>query len=487
MGDYCLTTGATGACYSTSNSADEPDLEMAGVLSTDGAVIRDGSVVVVGDGSGVVSPGPDGSTTSVGPSSEGGGSDVSTVNACVSAQTQFGNTAQGDSNPGFTSGVGVQAGDDLLIFSSYSTPGTDAGTSGEGGASSDAGSVNVVYVQAFDASTASSLGPAQPLFGVPSGSGFVLESAAVAPTGQIAIAFNYGGAYTFEAGSGSQAALYAAFLGPSADAGSVGVSLQRIVELENGTITGQPHIIWSAAAGAFIFSWEYLDSGAWFIGTKNFLPSGQGAGGADPVPTDTSADNVHNYYYGAEQGSIAAGPTFRGMAFESDSTLSPTLTILDLNGNAVGGPVRIATVNDSLGWQTVAAVADGLVYLYSNANAVSELFVPISGDAGAALSDASDAGFSGFTFTGVGAFDVHAISDDVSGPGGVGAAMLYPDGLSFSYVNADGTTHVGPSSVIAHTYAAGDVFNISNFRGSFAVSLYSTATQSTQMAASGCR
>jgi hypothetical protein len=153
----------------------------------------------------------------------------------------------------------------------------------------------------------------------------------------------------------------------------------------------------------------------------------------------------------------------------------------------VGGPVRIATINDSLGWQTVAAVADGLVYLYSNANAVSELFVPISGDAGAALSDASDAGFSGFTFTGVGAFDVHAISDDVSGPGGVGAAMLYPDGLSFSYVNADGTTHVGPSSVIAHTYAAGDVFNISNFRGSFAVSLYSTATQSTQMAASGCR
>jgi hypothetical protein len=486
MGDYCLTTGATGACYSASNSVDEPDLEMAGVLSGDGAVIRDGSVVVVGDGSGVSSLGPDGSSTSIGPADDGGGSDVTSVNTCVSAQTQFGNTVQGDSNPGFTSGVGARAGSALLIFSGYSASGADGGTIGDGGASVDAGFVNLVYVQAFDASTARSLGPAEPLFSAPSGAGFVLESAAVAPTGQIAIAFSYGGPYAFEAGGSSQAALYAAFLGPSVDAGEAGLSLQRTVALENGPITGQPHIIWSASMGAFVFSWEYLNVNAWFVGTKNFLPDGEAAGGADPVPTDTPGDNVHNYQYGLEQGSVAAGPNFLGMAFQSDSNLAPMLTILDLSGNAVGSPVQIAPINNSIGWQTVAAVADGLVYLYSNGNAVSERFVAISGDAGAASLDASDAGLSGFTFAGIGALDVHAISDDVSGPGGVGAAMLYPDGLSFSYVDADGATHVGPSSVIAHTYAPGDVFNISNFRGSFVVSLYSAATQSTQVAASGC-
>jgi hypothetical protein len=41
-------------------------------------------------------------------------------------------------------------------------------------------------------------------------------------------------------------------------------------------------------------------------------------------------------------------------------------------------------------------------------------------------------------------------------------------------------------SVIANTYAADDEINITNFEGSFAVSLYSSASQSTQVAASGC-
>ena len=81
----------------------------------------------------------------------------------------------------------------------------------------------------------------------------------------------------------------------------------------------------------------------------------------------------------------------------------------------------------------------------------------------------------------------HAISDATGGPGGAGVALLYSNGLSFMYVNTDGTTHLGPSSVFAHTFADGDVMNIMNFNGSFGVSLYSAASHSTQTAASGCQ
>ena len=109
-------------------------------------------------------------------------------------------------------------------------------------------------------------------------------------------------------------------------------------------------------------------------------------------------------------------------------------------------------------------------------------------DAGVVASDASDAGFAGFTFAGgLQAIDAHALNDDTGGHGGVGVALLFPTGLSFAYVDADGLTHTGPLSVIPQTYKAGDQVNITNFGGSFGVSLYSAASHSTQMAASGCQ
>jgi hypothetical protein len=150
-------------------------------------------------------------------------------------------------------------------------------------------------------------------------------------------------------------------------------------------------------------------------------------------------------------------------------------------------PVAVPTVNYS-NWTTVAATAEGFAYFYDNGNSVAEVFLQTSGDGGVLLPDAGDAGLPGFTFTSsTGANDGHAINDDTGGLGGVGVALLYPNALSFAYVKADGKTHVGPSSIIPHTYAAGDQINITNFGGSFGLSLYSTASHSTQMAASGCQ
>jgi len=104
------------------------------------------------------------------------------------------------------------------------------------------------------------------------------------------------------------------------------------------------------------------------------------------------------------------------------------------------------------------------------------------------IPDGGDASsYAGFPFPGAfGAIAGRAANDDTGGAGGVGVALFYADGLSFAYVNADGVSHSAASSVIAHTYAAGDQANISNFGGSFAVSVYGSATHSTQLAVSGC-
>jgi hypothetical protein len=483
-GDYCVTMGASDACYSATSSADEATLIAAGVLSPDGSVLEDASSGSLSlDGSASTPDGSNGAGetdgTAAAMSDAGEGGSTGAVTTCPTPQTQFGSTAQGDSNPNFTSGVGVRTATQLLIFSGYAGGG-DAG---------DAGTDNLVYVQAFDPTTANSLGPAQPLFAAPTGAGFVLESASVAPTGEIALAFNYGGSANWASASSSQTSLYAAFLGNSADAGPAGVALQRApIEIESAQIEGQPHVIWSKATGAFVFSWVYV-SGGWFVGTKNFLPNGQAAGGTDPVPSNQGNAQV-GFGSASDQGSAAAGPNLVGVAFQTSSNgvggqnYWPSLTILDLNGNQVGSAVLVSMAGYN--WVTVGATAEGFVCVYDNGGlGVAGAFVPTSADAGAVI---SDAGFSGFSFTGsMQAKDAHAINDDTGGPGGVGVALLYANGLSFAYVNADGVTHVGPTSVIAHTYAAYDQLNISNFKGSFGLSLYSAASQSTQMAASGCQ
>jgi len=415
----------------------------------------DGGGVTLGDASGGSSGGPDGSSRTDG--SSGAGDATVTGNTCPSAQTAFGSTAQGDSNPNFRSGVGVRTKTQLLIFSSY--------------AGGDAGTDNLVYVQAFDPTTANSLGPAQPLFAAPAGAGFVLQGASVAPTGEIALILAYSGdiiRYEWIGGT----SLYAAFLAPSSDAGPAGLALQRaVVGIEIAQLGDSPHVVWSVATGAFVFSWQYSNNGV-FVGTKSFLPNGQAVGGIDPVPTTSLPWETYDVC------SVSTGTNLIGVS------TGGAVTILDLSGNQVGSFVKDLPWGQV--WTTVAATPSGFVYLTGpNGGASNEVFIPTSGDGGAVLSDAGAAGLAGFSFT-QGAINGHAISDDTGGLRGVGAALLYSNSLSFIYVNADGVTHVAVS-VIPHTYADGDESNITNFGGSFGVSLYSAASHSTQVAASGCQ
>jgi hypothetical protein len=160
---------------------------------------------------------------------------------------------------------------------------------------------------------------------------------------------------------------------------------------------------------------------------------------------------------------------------------------MDKLGNQVGSTIELQQSPAGASWVTVAGTSAGFVTFYDQAG-VAETLVPVDSSGNVPAATGADAGvLRGFHFTGTkAALDGRAINDDVGGVGGVGLALVYSDGVDFAYVSADGLTHVGPGSVISHSYASGDYLNITNFAGSFGVSLYSAAAHSTQMAATGC-
>lgn len=76
------------------------------------------------------------------------------------------------------------------------------------------------------------------------------------------------------------------------------------------------------------------------------------------------------------------------------------------------------------------------------------------------------------------------LSCTFGGAGGMGAVFLEQNGASFLYVKSDGATRLSTGTVISSS--SGGQVAISNYHGSFAVSLYETATHSTQVVASEC-
>jgi hypothetical protein len=470
-----------------------------GVTGPDGGVTGDGAAGGNGDANGPDGTGSDGTMGitdgnpgsndatsgdasgsndgSVGGPDGTGAPDVA-VNRCPSAQTQFGFPAQGDANTKFTSGVGVRTASGLLIFDGFlgPDPRSDAGS---------AATVGLVYVQAFDPASANSLGAATPLFEVPvadlSAPEVYLVDVSIAPNGEIALLYARG------MNNKPTTDLWAAFLSTAGDAGPAGVRLQRTVQIESVTNSGQ-HAIWSVANQAFVFSWTYND-GTSKQKVRKFFPDGASAGG----DTNTVPENYAGYG-GAASGAATSGDLLAvGWTFNGGGGVSTLyLTLLDPTG-AQFGAGYVELTNDPAGADKFLAVGGtsiGFVSLRGDGATVREFVSPISGDAGVVggpgdpLSDGGP--FAGFSFAST-ALDAKTISEDPAGLGGVGATMLETNGVSFLYVKADGVAHLGPTTVFTHTYAAGDQIAITSTGGSFGVSLYDSASHSTQMAASGCR
>lgn len=411
-----------------------------------------------------------------------GGSGGGIVPSCATAQTQFGYLAQGDANANFTSGVGVRSGNQFFVFSGYSGP----DPTGAGGAGGGPGSnVNWIYVQAFDATTGVSAAPAVPFIHAADGLSFAVDDAAVAPTGEMVLLHSSG-----TATSGTPTQLYASFLSVTAGtAGAAAVKLMGIPQPIESVQFGEPHVVWSAASKAFIASWKFATS-AWFTRVKGFSTTGVGAGlNLNVVPTAYGSNNDSGW----DDGHIGTSGNLFGVAYRDAATGYPALTVLDASGAQVGDFLRLSGIGVSH-WVATGGTTQGFVGLFNNGSTAYGVYVPSSGATGVLDGGAStleDGGTDGSAVSVFGTFSfpttattAQMISDDTGGAGGVAAVMLETNGASFLYVTADGTTHTATGTVL--TSPSGTEVAISNYHGSFAVSLYDGALHATQMKASGC-
>ena len=412
-----------------------------------------------------------------------------TVTSCpTKPQTNFAYYAQGDSNLHFTSGVGVRTADQLIIFSGYSGPpptGFDAGTAGvDAGADGGVPSVNLVYVQAFDPGTGTMTGPAAPLFQAADGKTFSVFDVSIAPTGEIVLLH----ASNQRAQTAFEDTLYASFFSPTSPGAPV--HLVRTVQIESAPL-GDPHVTWSVPnQGAFALSWKYQTS-AWLSAVKKFRPNGSQAGGDTTVVPPPNGSQFDPSY--TDDTHVGTSGNFLGVASASPIFASSFsyLTVLDGNGNPVGGFTRLNDIGNQPAWVTIGGTATGFVTLFRYGNTGYEAFAKTSGDAGVlppAAVDGGDAGpppLPGFTFSTTSSH-AHAINDDTGGANGVGVVLLDSDGANMVYVNADGVTHQLIAGVISS--ATGAEVAITNYQGSFGVSLYSASStnHSTQLVASAC-
>jgi hypothetical protein len=433
---------------------------------------------VIGTGGGAVDGGQAGAAGGRGGSGGAGGSAVDAPTVIqICPQTQFGFIATGDSNPNFVSGVGVRTANQILIFNGYTGP--DPNGSSDAGSAANA---NYVYVQAFDPATAQSLGSAQPLFAAYKSdpNPLTIEAAAVSSGGQIAVLY-------WTSGAGMAAAFLDAGAGDGG-ASPINLRITQQVQLEiPGGAYSQPQVLWSATYGVFAFSWKY-GGGNGSIKVRKFRANGSSAGGdTDSVPTDRS-DNLTSGY---ASGVIAAAGKLFGVGYLAYNGAYPYLTVLDAIGNQVGQTLPLQQSQTGASWITAGGTQAGFTVFYAQSG-IGETFIPIAADGTGTLAGGVDGGaMQGFHFAGSKPAEyARALNDDNGGAGGVGLAILYDDGVAFAYVNPDGVSHVGPASVIAHTYvggANGDYLNIANFGGSFAVSLFSKTDHSTQVVASSCQ
>jgi len=519
----CRTVGYTTACYSTANPVDLAELADAGLVGSDGG-IGDASTQTVSDGAAdstadaTMQTGSDGSTdggstdSTVGadatgstdsgtpadatPKTDSNVPDTGIVsNPCTKAQTLFNSVGQGDSNPNFTSGIGVRTATQMLVFSGESTA-VDAGADAAPQATSH------VWVQAFDPISGDAVDAAVPIF---PGSGvepyIQVLAGAVDPSGDIVVVYDFndrlgsaepggngwvGAPYAYGGGTLEGGGLYAEFLSLSTDGGVAGLQLVKNVHLDSSLIYGQPHATWLPAAQAFAVSWQYYDTSRdIYVALAKFGPNGNSAsGGEAPVSPGAYFEIGGAIEYGA----AAPFGTLLGVVFATGAYGSPgAISVLDPNGLPIANSPITPVDNTSRAWLALGGVSQGFAYLYDNGSGTSELFVPVSIDAG--IAEVPDAGFSGFTFPeSVSAAEGRMANDDTGGAGGAGIALMYTNGVSFAYINADGVTHTAPQSVLSplHTYQSGDLEHIAQFGGSFVISDYSSAENRTYIAASGC-
>jgi hypothetical protein len=381
--------------------------------------------------------------------------------------TKFAFPALSDSDPSYTSGVGVLTATELLTFNAYAGPdSTDGGVPDSG----TVPLVNRIDVQHFDPITGKSKGSATPLLtAAGDGSGIYVNGAAVAPTGEIAIIYS-----AKTSGWGVYLAFLDKNLAPSQTiifvvAGSDGYQDQSYVQWMNGEFVASAVISNQA------------------IKVGRFGADGSNLGITRAIPTDDPSGSVNGY--NPAEGEVAfSGSTF-AVAYFSSSTNLPLLTLVDASDalTEVGSPVKLPSAT----WTHVVAVAgtsQGFVAVYNGTSSSNTLLATYVSN-----SDSGDAGVpvgATYAFLGGEAYQDYWSTRGASDGTGAGFAVLYPDGsVSFLYFSADGSTHGNPQTVLQQVNNAGssDEAHITSFGGKFAVSLYSRAEHLTRVITSTCQ
>ena len=368
--------------------------------------------------------------------------------------------------------MAVRNADTLFIFSAYGGP-----ASVDGGVDGGAVAGDAIFVQMFDPVTGSKRGPSKFLFSVPTGAGIGVNDVSVSSTGEIALIYTV-------ASQANQYAdqLYAAFLSATpGDGGTAALSVQKTVQLES-VYLGDPHVIWQPASQLFVVSWKYQGSNGWYVRVRKFHPNGTASGSAlNAVPTIGALYPPGN----EDDSSAGASGAYLGVAYQSTNDW-PYFTIVDSDGLQVGRLITLQAGGID-NWLASGGTTAGFVTMFTGGGRVSGAFVPLSGmssvlaDAGAP--DAGLAPFKTFSFTST-ASTGKLINDDAGGAGGVGAVLLETAGAAFVYVTADGSKQYAQGTVISKS--GGVQADISNFAGSFVVSLYNGTAHAAQATVSSC-
>ena len=439
------------------------DVQLVTTGQTDGGADAKGS----GGGGGAGHAGAGGAAGGAGKGGAGG----SGGSSCAGPQLEFPNVSQGDANPNFTSAVAVRNADTLFIFSAYAGP-----ASVDGGVDGGAVAGDAIFVQMFDPVTGSKRGPSKFLFSVPTGGGFGIYDASIASTGEIALLYAVGQANQYAD------QLYMTVLGATpGDGGTAALSVQKTVQLES-VYLGDPHVIWQPASQLFVVSWKYQGSNGWYVRVRKFHPNGTASGSAlNAVPTIGSLYPPGN----EDDSSAGASGAYLGVAYQSTNDW-PYFTIVDSDGLQVGRLITLQAGGID-NWLASGGTTAGFVTMFTGGGRVSGAFVPLTGmssvlaDAGAP--DAGLAPFKTFSFTST-ASTGKLINDDAGGAGGVGAVLLETAGAAFVYVTADGSKQYAQGTVISKS--GGVQADISNFAGSFVVSLYNGTAHAAQATVSSC-
>ncbi|HVU50485.1 MAG TPA: hypothetical protein VHL80_07345 [Polyangia bacterium] len=404
-------------------------------------------------------------------------------------QTLFSKIAIGDSNPGYSSGVGVRLPTEMVIFDGFtgldSSP--DGGVDG-GGAGGAPAFVNRVDAQHFDLQ-GKPLGSAQrvnlalPATDKRSSYTLWMLAASAAPTGEVALGY--------AAGSPDGIALYASFLAAGTLDSVQTVQLQSV----GGTkYSDSVHVQWED--GQFVASWVSVTNNALYVNMAKFLKDGTPTGGATSIPTTDPSGQVMGAY-DVDMGQVAfSGNTF-AIVYETPNFV-PGLSYLSGQDGTFLDKLVLPFADNSRNNYTfpyfvaVGSTPQGFVSVYNG--------YPPGPDGGATLgfqtlaTFTSPTGADGGVGTTVPLPGMAALQSWGAGRGssdalGAGFALLGADGkASFVYFMSDGTRHLGPAQVVQELGAAtiNDEVSLMNLSGSYALSLYSRAEHLTRMAVSGC-